>query len=83
MVTWGMWAMQDKVAVSDHVLGIGPNVHPLIPEGGFFITQMGSDIGGSPGGVSVYDLDMKIVDQFPKVSYSPPEAPASVQLFAR
>lgn len=44
----------DRKAVSDHVLGIKPGVHPLLPEGGFLTTQMGSDIGGAPGGISLY-----------------------------
>lgn len=28
----------DRKAVSDHVLGIKPGVHPLLPEGGFLTT---------------------------------------------
>ena len=36
-----------RKAVSDHVLGIKPGLHPKLPDGGFLTTQVGSRICGS------------------------------------
>ena len=34
--------MLQRKAVSDHVLGIKPGLHPKLPDGGFLTTQVGS-----------------------------------------
>ncbi|KAG2486447.1 hypothetical protein HYH03_014894 [Edaphochlamys debaryana] len=36
------------------------------PEGGFAITMMGSETGGTPGRVVLYDRDLKLLGEFPE-----------------
>ncbi|KAG2486448.1 hypothetical protein HYH03_014895 [Edaphochlamys debaryana] len=36
------------------------------PEGGFAITMMGSETGGSPGRVVLYDRDLKLLGEYPE-----------------
>lgn len=44
---------------------ITDDFYPL-PEGGFLITQMGSNTGGAPGRVAEFDADLNLVKEWPE-----------------
>jgi hypothetical protein len=48
---------------------ITDDFYPL-PEGGFLITQMGSETGGAPGRIAEFDADLQLVKEWPE---NPPE----------
>lgn len=50
-------------AVTDHVFGLA--------NGNFLVTQMGSKVGGAPGGISLWTKDLEYIASYPPLGEAP------------